>query len=483
MRLLKAVKTKWLAVIALIVTAVLIVSVFPISSSMKRNSALAEETETVTYKETDVEKIVFVQHTNPKNVVFLGFRLEESDYGDCIPWGCEFWEGDISTYLSEDVTYWKNFGQMNDQGVEFVQQYIYWNGFEVGPIMFEGTVAHRSTLDVLEFGFVIHIPAGTTFPSEAYVAGGLEGTPVMYKTTTDKAFYYNGTEFVEMPYTVAESRAAATDALNAIDLDLYYETEQAQISALIATVKTQIRQSVTQLAIDDVMDEFNKNLAKIMTKEGYAQLATKKTEAQAELDLFFAGFSSVDYEEAEWDKLLFIQTEGSRIIQETSTVSEVDDALVAIKLAASNVLTAEEKAGFVDYQENAAASLDEVCADEIYREEESTQREMLIQEGKIAIKAATSYDEVDALQALYASRINDLKTKGEWEEEEKNNQNGSSNGSNKPNKNQGSTTIIDETAEEEGCSGTIGGYGALFGVLVFAALVMIKKKKSEGERR
>ncbi len=486
MKLSKEVKTRWITVIALLITVVFILSVFPIFPSMRRNAALAEEKESVTYVDTDVEKIVFVQHTKPQNIVFLGFRLETSDYGDCRPWGYSFGGTELDSYLSE-MTYWKDFERMNNQGVEFVQQYIYWNGFEVGPIMFEGTVAHRSTLDVLEYGFVINIPAGTTFPSEKYVSDVLAGaenpTPIIYKTTKDIAFYYNGTEFVEFSYSVAESRTAATNELDSVDIDLYYEAEQAQVRELIATAKAGIRQSITQLAVDDVMEDFNKKLANVMTIDDYAHLALKKDEAKAELNQFFMGFSSKDYEAEDWKKILSIQSEGERVIGEISSIKDVEAALIGIKLAANNVLTAEEKVGFAEYVRAAAASLDEVCADEVYRDAEKEQRQKLIDEGKTAIAAATSYSEADGLQLSYTTKIQSLKTQAEWEEEEKNNQNDSSNGANQTDKNEGSVIVETVEDEEEGCSGTIGGYGALFGVMVVASLVMIKKKKSEGERR
>ena len=151
----------------------------------------------ITYIDTEVEGIAFVQHPE---VVFLGFNLTESDYSDFGPFEGDFAGKDsyetYEKYIRLWLTYWENFPQMNSEGVRFDQLYAYWDGSSVGYGRFADTVAHRSTLKLLQYGFSISIPAGTTFPSATYVKGNCEGTPIMYRTTKDVAFYYNGTSFV-----------------------------------------------------------------------------------------------------------------------------------------------------------------------------------------------------------------------------------------------------------------------------------------------
>ena len=375
---------------------------------------------------------------------------------------------------------------MNSEGVIFDQLYAYWdagrnpstNSHALMYSMFANTVAHRSTLVLLEYGFVISIPAGTTFPSATYVHGKCEGAPIMYRTKSDVAFYYNGSKFEVFPYEVAQERVAAAEELNSIDLDNYYEAEQKKVTSLIEEAEEQVLNSFSSFAIQDALTTFYGKLDKVMTVEDYAILADRKTEAKAGLATFFNGLSQEMYEEAEWNAILAIQGEADALIDGRATLDEVAAAVAGVKLSVDKVLTKEEKSGFADYQAAAIAKVENAFVESLYRAEESAQGKALIQEAKTLIQKANTYDGVDGVALTYIARINALKTDAELTEEERLEQS-------KPN----DSTVGDSTtnnqnsavdnSEEEGCNSSMNGFGIIFGMAVVAMLTVINKKRME----
>lgn len=432
----------------------------------------------ITYIDTNVETIEFVKHDT---CVFFGFRLTESDYDD---FG-EF-EGDFGgqpaystyeKYIALWLTYWKNFPQYNSEGAKLDQLYAYWNGSSVGP-WFDNTVAQRADLSRLEFGFIISIPKGTTFPSATYVHGNCEGTPIMYKTTEDRAFYYDGTEFKSLAFDVATERIEATAELNSVNKKVYYEQERAQVEALIEAAKADIKACVSMFAVQDRMATFRADLEKIMTIADYAELAEYKTAKKAELQQFVDGLDKTLYDAEALGQITALQAEGVTAIETVMTFAGVDNAFAGVKFAINNVATNAEKADFDAYRSAAAAKIGEGFNAGLYREAEATEGLALVQNGKEAVGKATTYAEVDALSAEYISKISALKTKAQWEAEEKaaldkeseNEDSSVSNGDNV-------VIIPGAPAEEEGgCGSVIGGIGITLGVTMMAASVIIKNK-------
>lgn len=434
----------------------------------------------ITYIETEVTDIEFVKHPT---CVFFGFRLSESDYDDFGEFQGDFGgEAPYATYekyIALWLTYWKDFSQMNSEGARFDQLYAYWNGSAVGP-WFENTVTHRSTLVLLEYGFVISIPAGTTFPSATYVHGGCEGTPIMYQTKTDCAFYYNGTDFVPLAYSVAQERIAATATLNAVNLNEYHDAERAEVSALVAAAKADIKICLTSFAIQERLETFEADLQKIMTKADYNRLDQHKTAKKAELNTYFADLETQSralYDDESWQQIVTLYTEGLAIIDSVSTFDGVDNAVAGVKFAVANVPTIEEKANFAEYRDAAVDKVGKDFNEALYRDAERAQGLALIEAGKEAVENAKTSTEVDAIVAEYNARLAALKTDAQLTaeekaaaEQEKTEEDSSSTGDN--------VVIIPGAPAEEdsGCGSVIGGIGITLGVTMMAASVIIKKK-------
>lgn len=449
--------------------------------------ASAETQPEVTYIDTDVEGIVFAQHPT---CVFFGFKLTESDYDDF-----GNFEGDYANtaayvkyeeYIALQLTYWKNFSQMNSEGVILDQLYAYWDAgrnpntgsHALMHSVFANTLAHRSTLALLEYGFVISIPAGTTFPSATYVHGGCEGTPIMYRTTQDIAFYYNGSTFQVFQFSVSQERTLATEEVNSVDLSQYYAAERNQVTALINDASAALKQSFTSFAIQDVLATFYKNLDGVMTIADYAELANKKTEAKAELSAFFAGLSQADYEDEDWNSILVMQNEISAVVDSCGSMEEVNAAVFSIQYSVDKVLTKTEKAGFADYKAAAVASVEKSFVETLYREQERAQGAAFVQTAKDLIGQATSYDEVDGLELTYITRIGALKTKAEWEEEERVEEIVPPSDSTE----EENSTAEKEDANNGGCGSALGALGIIFGVVVVAALsvvIILNKKRKD----
>lgn len=432
------------------------------------------------YKETEVIDIEFVKHPT---CVFFGFRLSESDYDDFGEFQGDFGgEAAYETYekyIALDLTYWKNFSQMNSEGAKFDQLYAYWNGSAVGP-WFENTVTHRSTLVLLEFGFVISIPAGTTFPSATYVHGECQGTPIMYQTQTDCAFYYDGSDFQPLAYSVAKERISATTTLNAVDVNDYYESERAEVEKLVAAAKKDIKICLTNFSIQERMATFTAELQKIMTKADYLRLDEFKEEKKSELNGYFADFENqykALYDEESWQQIVALKTEGFAIIDSVNTFDGIDNAMAGVKFAVGNVLTMEEKASFTEYRNGAVDKVGVGFNETLYRDAERAQVLALTQAGKEAVANATTYAEVDAIVAEYNARIAALKTNAQLTEEEKAAEQGKTEEENNSSTSDNVVIVPGEPVEKEsGCGGVIGGIGITLGAAMMAASVIIKKK-------
>ena len=454
--------------------------------------------ETVEYIDTNVDAIIYAQHPS---CVFFGFGLTESDYDD---YG--LYEGDFAgkpahatyeQYIRLWLNYWENFPSMNSEGVRLDQLYAYWNGSSVGESRFANTVTHRSTLKLLEYGFVISIPAGTTFPSLKYVKGNCEGNPIMYRTTESKAFYFNGTAFVSLPYQVAEVRSAAIQTLNNTDVYSYYgekdavgNNERAQVKALIESAKKEVGLSFTTFAVEDVLDRFTESLAGIMTKADYAVLANNKTQAKSDLAAYFTTFeqnNKDNYDAADWNSILAIKNEYGAMIDSLSTVAEVESAVLGVKFAVENVMTKAEKAGFADYIAAAVSRLENAFIPSIYRAEEQAQGTLLVSEGSEAIEGANSYGEVDGICADYIARIDALKTDAELTAEEnasnsENNNQDNNQDNNTPSSNEPTDKETNTDSGKAGCASFTGAAGIAFATIAVGMAMVIKKKKDGIER-
>ncbi len=462
-------------------------------------SASAEDTmpTDITYIETDVENIAFAQHGTH---IFLGFRLTESDYDDFGPFQGDFSksEGNFTAlpenaethkiyekYIALWLTYWKNFADMNSEGGQLDQLYAYWDGSSVGG-QFANALTHRSDLKLLTYGFVISIPAGTTFPSATYVKGNCEGAPIMYRTTNNCAFYYDGSNFKPLDYAVAQGRVTAAAEMDAIDSKAYGEVEQAQLKSLIATTKAELKQCITLAAIQEKMDTFHANLKKIMSIEDYARLATAKAEKQESLKAFFDTLSEDNYVVEDWDKIVNMQKEGEAVINAVQSFEDVEEAFKAVKFAVNSVPTIEKNAAFNDYRAAAVQKVANAFDASLYRDAERAEGANLVQDGKQAVEGATSYAAVDGLSAEYIAKIHALKTDAQWQEEEnavveeeENNQSSTESNNN--------VVIIpggeDSTVEESGCAAVIISNGSVVEALAIAAAVgIILKKKKVGKQ-
>ena len=448
----------------------------------------AEDTsEKPIYIDTNVKAVVYSQHPG---CVFFGFELTESDYSEDFDGDgkADFYQGDFGgqpeyeayeSYIRFKLTYWENFKSMNSEGVELDQLYAYWNsGWDgkVNPLnynIFKNTVAQRSDLKLLEYGFMITFPAGTTFPSSRYVKGGCQGAPIIYRTTEARAFYFDGTEFKMISVDIATARADALREVNSVNLNAYAENaEREEVKSLIDWAKENINLSFTGIAVEDVLTQFYAELDKIMSLEDYAALAAEKESAKQTLKNFFESeVSQSDYEDEEWNQILAIQAEYSAVVDGVASVEDVQNAILGVKFAVSNVLTKAEKAEFATYCAGAIARVEGAFDEALYREAEIAEAEALIADAKQAIENAANKGEVDAAAAEYIARIQALKTKAQWNEEESQNQNQSSASSDEEN-----------TSKDSGCGSVVSATSGLVAAVVFVAVCMIKKKKDGLER-
>ena len=473
MRLFKMMKSKRIGIFIASLLAAVFLAPGLLSVQASAETAPASE---IIYIDTEVETIIYAQHPT---CVFFGFYLTESDYDDFGTWEGDFGGTAVYTryeeYIALDLRYWRNFSEMNSEGVILDQLYAYWNGSSVGPARFVNTVAHRSTLERLEYGFVISIPAGTTFPSAPYVKGNCEGSPIMYRTTKDVAFYFNGTDFEIFHYEVAKQRMDAVEEVNDVNFSLYHDAERQEVIQLIINAEAKLQNCFTGFAVQDVLSSFYADLDKIMTKADYKELASKKETAKTELATFFNNLSEENYEAAEWNAILALKNEYSDLIDSVAKFDEVNAAVISVKYAVEKVMTKEDKAGFAQYRTDAVTRFKNSFDSSLYRDAERAQGEALLAEGSQAIESATTYEAVDALEALYTSRLGELKTASQWEEEENNAAKDDVFVDPKPNHGYGSSA-------KNSCFGIVGETQVVFGVAVLAAAAIIKKKERKGTK-
>ena len=444
-------------------------------------SAASNESEIV-YIDTAVEDIAFTQHPT---CVFFGFKLSESDYDDFGSWEGDYAHTDTynkyEQYITSQLTYWKNFSQINSEGARFDQLYAYWSAgwdttaqaYPLPPTQFANSVAHRSTLARLEFGLTFYIPAGTTFPSATYVKNGCQGAPIMYRTVEDKAFYYDGSKFQNFSYAVSQTRKAALEEVNAIDYSVYQEPELAEVRALVKKASEELNVSFTKFAVQDALSAFYAELDEIMTVADYQVLAEKKTTAKSELLAFFNGLERDLYETADWDKILSMQSEYSALIDGLGSGEEVDAAVAGVKFTVGNVLTKAERADFAAYQEVAMQRLEDSFVEALYREQEREQGAAWLQEAKTLITQAATKNEVDGVELAYTARIRELKTQAQWESEEQ---------QNKPiDSTEKEESSVEETPpKESGCGSSLNQVGIMLCAVMVAFMVINKKK--DGQR-
>ena len=459
--------------------AFVLASAFFFSGVKVANVSADTQTQTteISYIDTELDEIAFVQHPT---CVYIGFKLTESDYDD---YGRR--EGDFSgteiyesyeKYIALDLSYWKDFSKMNSEQVIFDQLYTYWHGSAVGA-WFANTVAHRTTLARLEYGFVIAVPAGTTFPSLKYVVDGCVGTPVAYKTTTDKAFYYDGTDFVSMSYKAAEERMKADETLHAVDYTLYHELEQKKVQSLVEETKAKVNLCFTTYDVQDVMADFAIALDKIMTKADYEQLAVLTGQAKQDLAAFFSGLDQTKYSEENWAKIVDLQQEANDVLDMLTSLDVVDDVVSGVKTAVGNIVTMDKATEFASYCEAAVTRLENSFNQSLYREAEKAQGLAWIEEGKQAIANATGYGEVDAIELSYKGKLSTLKTQAQWEEDELLQEENTSTSEETSDSESSSSVKGDESEEKSGCGSMVNGMSTIFVAGLAAAAIAIKKRK------
>ena len=474
MKVLKTIMPR--KILALIASLLAVVFMLPCFSFL-RVSAEEESTESVIYIDTEVEGIAYSQHPT---VVFFGFGLTESDYDDF-----ELYEGDYGgkepyaryeAYLWS-LSYWRDFASMNSEWVKFDQLYAYWNGSSVGPAKFANTVAHRSTLKLLEYGFVISIPKGTTFPSLTYVKGGCNGTPIVYRTTENKAFYFDGTGFKPLGWHIVEARTNALELMESVDRDAYYPEEREMVDALIEETIVNIKLSISTLAVEETINNFNAKISQIMDKEGYKNLNDYKLTVKGNLANYFNGLVESEYDAEEWAIIENIRSGYVTLVDAATSNEEVKALENGVKYAAEKVLKATEKADFEAYRAAMAAKVENSFDAALYREAERAQGEALAAEGKQLVEKAVSYDEVDGVATEYIASIKALKTDAEWTQEETNREEENA----KP-ENSGKEENSSNEGKESGCQSAAGATGVMLGMAVLAASVILKNKKRIGHK-
>lgn len=470
MNVIKMSKVK-IAVILVMVFAMILP--FVASSSSSLTTVKAEDS--IEIVETEVKGLVF---KNVSGGGFLGFELTQSDYsiegiyGDLTADKVDYYS-EYANYIAKVCTYWESFKQMNSAKAYFKNDFIYWDkGTEkdyVG-VGFEETIVHPFSLANLSFGFTVEIPAGTRFPSYEYVKGGLVGKPKVYQTKTDKAFYYDGTRFVEIPFTISQEKAAAYNEIDLVDLSLYNQEEKLEVENLKAESKERIAVSFSSVEIASAMNSFRTSLDKIMTIADYQMLEDRRSEAKTELEAFFGGLKQDDYDADEWSEIVAIKNQSTSVIDSIKKIEDLSLAVAGIKNSANGILTKDEKVEFEAYRSNAITELEDSFDPSIYSDEEKALGEGFVAEGKKALASAKTYDEVDALWGYYTAKISELTVKTDKEE-------------------QSSATSESESYEEEPQGidwrfALVGGVALVVGVAVVVVLIVLKNKNKErkGER-
>ena len=411
MKRLQRAKSKMLVWLTAFVLA--IVSLFAGVNMASIKKASADE---MTYLDTEVQAV------NVVNGKILAFVLTESDYAGASNDAGDFPDATAKYNYITSLSYWKNFKNMNSEGAIFTQNFAYWNG-GIYPHSYLGNagsnaVAHLTSLKGVEYGFLLHFPAGTTFPSFEYFKNDCKGTPVAYKTKTDVAFYYDGTKFVKTDYAIAEARENATKTLDAVDYSLYYEKEQAMVKTLVASTKNELKSCFATSRVEEVMYNFYTALDAINTKADYAVLAEEKAVAKAEMATFFDGLAQNTYGEKEAATLAMIREECNDLIDEAENMTAVAEIVAGIKYKAEGILTEDEKPAFAEAVAKKIQNVKDAFDASLYRPAEAEMGVWLVGNAEKALEQATTYAEADAIELSYLTQIGALKTAAEWEAEE-----------------------------------------------------------------
>ncbi len=466
MKRLQRAKTKMLVWLTAFVLAM--VSLFAGVNMASIKKASADE---MTYLDTEVEAV------NVVSGKIFAFILTESDYAGAVDVVGDFPDGSVRYKYITSLTYWKNFKNMNSEGATFVQTFAYWNG-GIYPHSYLGSagsnaVGHLTSMNGVEYGFLLQFPAGTTFPSMEYFKNNCEGTPVAYRTKTDVAFYYDGAKFVKTDYAIALARENATKALDTVDYSVYYEKEQAKVKTLVADAKNELKTSFAISRVDEIMLNFYTALDAINTKADYAELAAQKDVAKAEMATFFDGLAQNTYGEKEAATLALIREECNDLIDEAESMDAVAKIVAGIKYKAEGVLTEDEKPAFAEAVAAAIQSVKNAFDQSLYRPAEAEMGVWLIGNAEKALQQATTYAEVDALELDYLTEIDALKTAAEWEAEE------AAKPQDKPEE-PDVEAPEDPDAEEpaKGCGSSVVETLVVIGMaLAFTLVLMMKKKK------
>jgi hypothetical protein len=426
----------------------------------------------MTYIDTQVEDIRFLV----SNKIIFAFRLTKCDYADFTEPVGDFPVGTPRYDYITSLSYWKNFSKYNTKGVEFNQLFAYWNGgwgdSQIGLSRGEKAVGHRSSLERLEYGFIISFPAGTTFPCLEYIVNGCQGTPVAYKTTENAAFLYNGTEFVKVDYRLADARMSASEEMNSVDLSKYLPAEQQQVLALVQETEASLASCTSLYDVDVVMNAFNAALAEIKTVEYYAQLNNQKAQAKQQVETFFNGLTESAYGETEWAALMQMKAESGALIDEAIDFEAVEKVVAGIQYKADGVLTEEEKPAFAEAVAKAVKSVEDAFVASLYREAEAAQGAAIVAEAKSALESATTYAEAEAIELSAIAKIAALKTDAEWTAEEEANK--------KPQvQPQPEQPTVDEEPKKEGCFGSVNGTLVVISLAMMAALILIMKNNKK----
>ena len=480
MRQLQKVNSKILALLTTLVLAV--ITLFAGANVADAPKANADTTG-MTYIDTQVETINFLQGTS---AVIFAFRLTECDYADFTEPVGDFPEGTARNEYIKSLSYWKDFATMNSKGVTFNQFFAYWNGgwgdSQIGLSRGENAVGHQTSLSRLEYGFMIYFPAGTTFPSLTYIVNGCQGTPVAYKTTEDVAFCYNGTGFVKIDYSVAAARAEALETMKSIDKSLYLPAEQQEVAALVQQTETTLGACVTLFEVQTAMSDFNAALSEIKTVEYYAQLDAKKAQAKQEVVEFFNGFVQSEYGATEWAALMQMKAESGELIDGALDFDGVDYVVAGIQYKAEGVLTEEEKPATEALIAAAITSVENAFDASLYRDEEAAQGAALIEEVKTLLNgldaSTKSVAAVEAIELSYLAKIAALKTAAEWEAEEEANKKPEK-PQPQPDQPQPDQSSTDENPDEGGCGSSVNSTLVAISLAMMFSLILIKKNNKK----
>lgn len=437
------------------------------------STSKAKATESMTYMDTQVESVNFYQSGR----VIMTFRLTVSDYDDHGEVAGEFSAGNgpKNDYITS-LSYWKEFANMNSEGANFGQYFAYWNGgagdSKIGAVG-RNAVGHLTTLENMEYGFLVYFPAGTTFPCLEYFKNNCEGTPIAYRTTEDVAFCYDGKAFVKIDCKVATARLNALEEIKSVDISNYLQAEQKEVAKLVEDTKVELNVSMSLPDVESIMADFNKQLSTIKTVEYYAQLDNKKAQAKQEISTYFNAMTESAYGEAEWVILSSMKKESGSLIDEAADIESVDKVVASIQHKAEEVLTEAEKPAFAEFVAAAVKNVQDSFVATLYREAEAMQGAALVEDGKKALEQATTYGEAEALELSYLAKIDALKTAAEWELEEQVNQ--STQPQPKPEPEQ---PPVEEKPAEKGCGSSVNGVWAEISLVFAFMLIIILKNKT-----